>query len=116
LDAKSAFDVVVHKNLLKKLYHLGIQDKHWTLIKSLHTNASSAIKFNGLVLENFNILQGVRQGGLLSADLYKIYIDPLLKQLQQSTSVCLVFLNDIISLVNFCVLQRQKLTWHPIEL
>lgn len=58
LDAKSAFDVVVHKNLLKKLYHLGIQDKHWTLIKSLHTNASSAIKFNGLVSENFNILQG----------------------------------------------------------
>jgi hypothetical protein len=84
LDAKSAFDVVVHKNLLKKLYHLGIQDKHWTLIKSLHTNASSAIKFNGLVSENFNILQGVRQGGILSADLYKIYINPLLKQLQQS--------------------------------
>ena len=54
----SAFDVEVHKNLLKKLYHLGIQDKHWTLIKSLHTNASSAIKFNGLVSENFNILQG----------------------------------------------------------
>ena len=80
LDAKSAFDVVVHKNLLKKLYHLGIQDKHWTLIKSLHTNASSAIKFNGLVSENCNILQG----GILSADLYKIYIDPLLKQLQQS--------------------------------
>ena len=34
--------------------------------------------------ENFNILQGVRQGGILSADLYKIYINPLLKQLQQS--------------------------------
>jgi hypothetical protein len=33
---------------------------------------------------NFNILQGVRQGGILSADLYKICIDPLLKQLQQS--------------------------------
>ena len=77
-------DVVVHKHLLKKLYHLGIQDKHWTLIKSLHTNASSAIKFNGLVSENFNILHGVRQIEILSADLYKIYIDPLLKQLQQS--------------------------------
>ena len=50
----------------------------------MHTNASSAIKFNGLVSENFNILQGDRQGGILSADLYKIYIDPLLKQLQQS--------------------------------
>ena len=52
----------------------------------MHTNASSAIKFNGLVSENFNILQGDRQGGILSADLYKIYIDPLLKQLQQSRS------------------------------
>jgi len=62
LDDKSAFDVVIHTNLLKTLYHLGIQDKHWTLIKSLHTNASSAIKFNGLVSENFNILQGDRQG------------------------------------------------------
>jgi hypothetical protein len=50
LDAKSAFDVVVHTNLLKKLYHLGIQDKHWNLIKSLHTNASSAIKFIGHIL------------------------------------------------------------------
>ena len=50
----------------------------------MHTNASSAIKCNGLVSENFNILQGDRQGGILSADLYKIYIDPLLKQLQQS--------------------------------
>jgi hypothetical protein len=64
--------------------YCSIQLKHWTLIKSLHTNASSAIKFNGLVSENFNILHGVRQIEILSADLYKIYIDPLLKQLQQS--------------------------------
>ena len=35
LDAKSAFDVVVYTHLLKKLYHLGIQDKHWTLNKEL---------------------------------------------------------------------------------
>ena len=34
--------------------------------------------------ENFNILQGGRQRGPLSADLYNIYIDPLLKKLQQS--------------------------------
>jgi len=76
LDAKSAFDVVVHQSMMRRLYHLGVQDKHWTLINSLHTNASSAVKFNGLVSDTFEIQQGIRHGGVLSADLYKIYVDP----------------------------------------
>ena len=84
LDAKSAFDVVVHQNLIRRLYHLGINDKHLSLIHDLHKNAVSAIKFNGRISENFPINQGVRQGGILSADLYKIYIDPLLHQIQKS--------------------------------
>jgi hypothetical protein len=33
----------------------------------------------------YNIQQGIRQGGVLSADLYKIYIDPLLHRLQHSS-------------------------------
>ena len=33
-------------------------------------------------LTGFNIQQGVRQGGILSADLYQIYVDPLLHRLQ----------------------------------
>ncbi|CAG2222940.1 unnamed protein product [Mytilus edulis] len=84
LDAKSAFDVVVHQNLMRNLYHLGIQDRHWNLINNLHKHASSVIKLNGKTSNEFIISQGVRQGGILSADLYKIYIDPLLHHLQQS--------------------------------
>ena len=80
LDAKSAFDVVVHKNLLRKLYHIGIDDNHWTIINSMHTNAKTSIKWKGYISESFDhIEQGVRQGGILSADLYKIYVDPLLQ-------------------------------------
>ena len=84
LDAKSAFDVVVHKNLMRRLYHIGIQDQHWALINDLHCNAISKIKLNGNLSESFDIIQGVRQGGVLSADLYKVYVDPLLHQLQDS--------------------------------
>ena len=84
LDAKSAFDVVVHQSMMRRLYHLGLQDKHWTLINSLHSNASSAVKFNGLVSDTFEIQQGIRHGGVLSADLYKIYVDPLLHRLKHS--------------------------------
>jgi glucan phosphoethanolaminetransferase (alkaline phosphatase superfamily) len=43
-------------------YHLGVQDKHWTLINSRHANASSAVKFNGLVSDIFETQQGDRQG------------------------------------------------------
>jgi hypothetical protein len=31
LDATSAFDVVMHSHLMRRVYHAGIQDKHWSL-------------------------------------------------------------------------------------
>jgi hypothetical protein len=64
LDAKSAFDVVVHNNMMMRLYHLGIQDKHWSLIQNLHSNATTSVKWNGHISDRFNIQQGVRQGGM----------------------------------------------------
>ncbi|KAH3851637.1 hypothetical protein DPMN_094119 [Dreissena polymorpha] len=45
LDAKSAFDVVDHFQLLRRLYHAGINDGHWLLLKSLHENSSSVVKY-----------------------------------------------------------------------
>ena len=82
LDAKSAFDVANHDHLLRKLYHAGVQDKHWTLISSLHENAASAVKWYNQVSDTFNVSQGVRQGGILSADLYKLYLNPLMDRIQ----------------------------------
>jgi hypothetical protein len=43
------------------------------------SNAKTSIKWKGYISESFHIEQGVRQGGILSADLYKIYVDPLLQ-------------------------------------
>ena len=36
LDAKAAFDTVIHSHLLRKVYLAGIDYKHWSLIKDLH--------------------------------------------------------------------------------
>ena len=49
LDAKSAFDVVSHNNLLRKLYNIGVEGKSWSLIHSLYQEAVSAVKWNGLL-------------------------------------------------------------------
>ena len=83
LDAKSAFDVVNHTSLLRKVYHLGIEGTHWNLINSLHTNARTIVKWDGCLSEQFEIQQGVRQGGVLSTDLYKVYKNPLLDRLEK---------------------------------
>ena len=84
LDAKSAFDVVIHSHLMRRVYHAGIQDKHWSLINSMHQKASSSVKWDNKISQRFPVTQGVRQGGILSSDLYKVYINPLLNNLSDS--------------------------------
>ena len=84
LDAKSAFDVVRHTNLIRKLYHYRISTRSILLIDSLYRNATTKIKWKGHISEEFKIEQGDRQGGTLSADLYKIYINQLLDLMQES--------------------------------
>ncbi|VDI01527.1 Hypothetical predicted protein [Mytilus galloprovincialis] len=69
LEAKSAFDVVRHTNLIRKLYHLGISEQCILMIDNLYKDATSKIKYKGNTSDAFNIEQGVRQGGALSADL-----------------------------------------------
>ena len=64
LDAKSAFDVVNHLSLLRKLSHMGIEGQVWNLIDSLHTNAETMVKWGGQFSDKFEIKQGVRQGGI----------------------------------------------------
>ena len=50
----------------------------------MHQNATSAIKWEGKISEQFPVIQGVWLGGILSADLCKLYINPLLERLENS--------------------------------
>ena len=84
LDAKTAFDVVYHNSLLRKLYHMGIGGGLWNILNSFYENAGSVVKWMGAASAEFSVQQGVRQGGILSADLYKVYINQLLDRLYLS--------------------------------
>ena len=53
------------------------------IIKDLYTGLSSKVKWLGELSEHFEILQGVRQGAILSPFLYKTYITPCLMELKQ---------------------------------
>jgi hypothetical protein len=84
LDAKSTFDVVIHNYLMRREFHIGIHDNQWSLINSMHQNVTSAIKWEGKISVQFPVTQGVCQGGIQSADLCKLYINPLLERLENS--------------------------------
>ncbi|XP_033738221.1 uncharacterized protein LOC117325588 [Pecten maximus] len=84
LDTKSAFDVVPHNSLNRKLFNSGVNGALWLLLRDLHQEATSCIKWDGVTSDPFSVLQGVRQGGVLSTELYKIFINDLLERLNNS--------------------------------
>ncbi|XP_071161016.1 uncharacterized protein [Mytilus edulis] len=79
-----AFDVVSHVIVLDKLYEIGVHPKIWTIVRDLYDGMTSKVRWAGAISPKFNILQGVRQGGILSPLLYKIYNNNLLMELQET--------------------------------
>ena len=84
MDAKAAFDVVVHPNLMRKLYKAGIGPTEWLVINSLHDNSVTSVKWKDEMSETYINEQGVRQGSVLSADLYKVYNNDSLDRIQHT--------------------------------
>jgi hypothetical protein len=84
LDAKSAFDVVPHASLLRKLYLDGIDGSMWLLIKDTFQDAVSKVKWKEQTSNEFPIMQGVRQGGILSSEEYKRFNNNLLDWIQDA--------------------------------
>ena len=50
LDAKSAFDVVRHANLIRRLYHYGVSKQCILTIDNLYRNATTKIKMERRIL------------------------------------------------------------------
>ena len=84
LDTQKAFDVVFHDSMKCKLFHQGINLHIWNVVDHLYSSLTSKVSWNGNISTEFPVLQGVRQGGILSTGLYKLYINDLLLLLEDS--------------------------------
>lgn len=84
LDAKAAFDTVDHNLLDRKLFLAGVQGKTWVAIRDLSKDACTQVKWRSDTSDSFSIQQGVRQGGILSTELYKIFVNDLLNCIETS--------------------------------
>ena len=78
--------------------------------------SSATVKWNKSESDSFNISNGVKQGAIISAPLFAIYIDPLLSKLNKTKKGCYIgnicanafaYADDIVLLSPSCSALRQ---------
>ena len=83
LDNTAPFDKTLHPIILSHLYNGGVEDDQWKYVNLLHKNATTHIKWNGNITKNvIKEAIGNRQGGYSSAEEWKVYGNPMIKDLE----------------------------------
>jgi len=120
LDASQAFNKVDHRKLLLKLIERGMPSFFINLMISWFDTQKFFISWGKTRSESFSVYQGVRQGGILSAFLFAVYIDELSLQLNSldiGAQIGGVRINhlmyaDDISIITTTVSSMEKLLKH----
>jgi hypothetical protein len=85
LDGESAFEVLDRTIQLRELYCAGERGEYFQSSKYSYDNSFTQIKMKGKLSRKFRETAGVKQGHINSSDNYKIYINPALNALDEST-------------------------------
>ena len=88
LDPKKAFDKVKFSTLFSKLLDRGMPRLIVRLLIFMYINQSCKAKWNKSNSDSFSIVNGVRQGAVLSPSLFSLYINKLLISLESSGFGC----------------------------
>ena len=100
MDASKAFDRVNHWSLFKKLLQRGIPHILVRLIIFWYRSQSVCVKWGSVISPSFSVLNGVRQGGILSPMLFNLYVDDLSSLLSSSKVGC-IFGDQVINHISY---------------
>ena len=84
LDVQKAYDSVWHDGLWYKLWDIGVKGRMWRVIKKMYESSKSAVLLEGEKSDTFTIEQGVAQGCSLSPILFSVFVNDLLKEVEQT--------------------------------
>ena len=83
-DVRKAFDTVWHAGLFFKLQQAGITGQAFDFLRQWYEHSTCSVLWNGKPSQTIHINQGVKQEGVLSPFLYKLYVNDLLLELENS--------------------------------
>ncbi len=90
LDASKAFDRIIHSGLFLKMIRRGIPKIFIDLVMHWYSNLMCRVKWDQSYSAWFQIVAGVRQGGILSPGFYSLYVDDLVVELESLQVGCYV--------------------------
>ncbi len=77
IDFEKAFDSVSRKPMLEKLHKLGIRGNIYNVIKDMYKNNKACVKIGDKNTYLFQINRGVKQGCILSPNLFNAFLSDL---------------------------------------
>ena len=79
IDYQKAFDTVWQEGLWQAMRHLGYSSKTVDLLRALYGTSQSTVRVNGELTPWFTTMTGVRQGCILSPQLFNILLELVLR-------------------------------------
>jgi len=79
IDYVKAFACVDHNKLWKILKEMGIPDHLTCLLRNLYTGQEATVRTGHGATDWFQIIKGVRQGCILSASLFNLYAEYIMR-------------------------------------
>jgi len=83
IDYTKAFDKVQHEKLIEILQSLDMDGKDIRLITNLYWEQTAAVRAAGIVSEYVKVERGVRQGCVISPELFNVYSERVMQELQE---------------------------------
>ena len=84
MDMRKAFDTVQHSKLFQKLNQRNLSSIFTRLVIVMYVSQSANVRWGEEVSKSFRITNGVKQGAVLSAILFCVYIDELITKLRRN--------------------------------
>ena len=87
IDYSKAFDKVKHDKLFNLLTELDIDGKDLRIIRNLYWDQNATVRVDGEFSQPTKIKRGVRQGCVLSPDLFNLYSENILRNLDDLNGI-----------------------------
>ena len=118
LDASKAFDRVMYTKLFQILIDKSVCPLIIRFLINIYTISSAIVSWNNILSDPFNFKNGVKQGAVISAPLFAMYVDPLLNNVNECKKGCFIgglcanafsYADDIVLLSPSCTALRDMI-------